>query len=226
MKSCFVLEPGRRDIAISAAHEMPMRLNPTVGMKMLVFQSRPRFGIAARVRTRAHKAKMRGAVSSTCCRKVVRRRAQRQQPKRQVHVVQVRAFGHENDTDEKSCDAGDDGEADQTPERASAVDDEGPDEVELLFDLQRPEMIDTDCLQYERAARPEGEVGRVGQKEILPAVPYEVQRPGKKEKTQKYAIVERKNAQRSACVKSFEEVRAGDGIEQNAGDEKAGERKE
>lgn len=49
---------------------------------------------------------------------------------------------------------------------------------------------------------------------------------GKKEKTQKYAIVKRKYTQRSACVKGPEKVRAVYGIEQDAGDKKAGERKE
>jgi hypothetical protein len=54
---------------------------------------------------------------------------------RKVHIAQVRTFGHQNDTDEENRDAGDHGEADQTSKRANAVEDEGPDEVELLFDL-------------------------------------------------------------------------------------------
>jgi hypothetical protein len=87
-------------------------------------------------------------------------------------------------------------------------------------------MIDTYSVQHERATGPKDEIRCVRQKEILPTVPNEVQWPGKKEKTQKYAIVERKYTQRSARIKSFEEVRAGYGIEQNAGYKKAGEGKE
>ncbi len=77
---------------------------------------------------------------------------------RKVHIAQVRTCGHQNDTDEENRDAGDRGEADQTLERTNAVEEEGPDEVELLFDLQRPEMIDTDSLQNERATRPKGKI--------------------------------------------------------------------
>jgi hypothetical protein len=87
-------------------------------------------------------------------------------------------------------------------------------------------MIDTYPLQHERGTRPEDKVRCVSQKEILPAVPNEMQWPGQEEETKKHGIVERKDTQRSARVKGREEVRAGYGIEQNAGDKKAGEREE
>jgi hypothetical protein len=77
-----------------------------------------------------------------------------------------------------------------------------------------------------RGTRPEDKVRCVSQKEILPAVPDEVQWPGQEEKTKKYAIVKRKDTQRSTRVKGREEVGAGYGIEQNAGYKKPGERKE
>src|SRR6266481_5656127 len=78
-------------------------------------------------------------------------------------------------------------------------------------------MIDTDSLQNERGAWPKDKIRRVRQIEILPAVPNEVKWPGKEEKSQKYAVVKRKYTQRSARVKGPEEIRAGYGIEQDAG---------
>ena len=87
-------------------------------------------------------------------------------------------------------------------------------------------MIDTYSVQHERATGPKDEIRCVRQKEILPTVPNEVQWPGKKEKSYEQAVVKRKDTQHSTHVKGFEKIRTVYGIEQNASDEKSGERKE
>jgi hypothetical protein len=54
-------------------------------------------------------------------------------------------------------------------EAFDAIDEERPDEVELLLYLKGPEVIDVDVVQDKRSKAPQNEVCGVGEKEVLPA---------------------------------------------------------
>lgn len=81
----------------------------------------------------------------------------------EIEVVKPGAQSYEDDAECEDCCAGDEGEGDECLEALDSIDEKRPDEIELLLDLERPEVVDVERVQIERADGPEGEVGGVGQ---------------------------------------------------------------
>ena len=54
--------------------------------------------------------------------------------------MEIWPCNYQTDTDEKNDNATDDGETYEALEISDAVDDEWPDQIELLLDLKRPEV--------------------------------------------------------------------------------------
>ena len=70
---------------------------------------------------------------------------------------------------------GGEGDDDELAHGAEAVHDEGPDKVELLFDIERPKVGDVEVRREQGdLPAPKSEIGSVGDFVILPAVPLEV----------------------------------------------------
>ncbi len=99
----------------------------------------------------------------------------------EVTVGEVRLEEDDEGADAEDTEAGEERGSDERSEVAEAEDDERPEEVELLFDLQAPEVADVDVGEDELAHRAEGKVGGVREVEPLPAVPQEVQGVGEGE---------------------------------------------
>lgn len=87
-------------------------------------------------------------------------------------------------------------------------------------------MVDGEGVDEERLGAPESHVGDVGEEVVLPAVPDKMQRPAEEKQQEEETVVEGKDAQGAASVKGFEEVGLVERVEQDAGDEEAGENEE
>lgn len=81
---------------------------------------------------------------------------------------------NQDDTDQQNEEADGDGYSKNRLAASDPVDDKRPDEVELLLDLKRPEVVDIEMREDEILIVPENEVRGVGEVVILPAVPDEV----------------------------------------------------
>ena len=78
----------------------------------------------------------------------------------------------QDDAQSKDGSAGDEADANERPEFAHAIDDERPDEIELLFYLERPEVARVEEAEVEwDISCPKDEIGGVGEEVVLPAVP-------------------------------------------------------
>ena len=128
--------------------------------------------------------------------------------------------------DAEDAEGGDGGGEDEASEAAEAVDDERPNKIKLLLDLQAPEVADVDVREDELAHLAEGKVGGVGEVEPLPVVPLQVQWVGEGEEREEKAIVKREDAEGAARVEVAEEVGLVEGVVEDAGDEEAGEGEE
>ena len=172
--------------------------------------------------------------------------------------VQARAQGErEGSADEETVESGDEGGVEELPriavkqepdadeERgegdsygkeeeafwsADEEDAEWPDEIELLFDVKRPEVDEADV-----AAEVEVPIGTgagfeeavgIGEEAPLLASPVDVIEGSYREEKKKDCVVERKDAESAAGVEAAEVVRVGDGLDEDAGDEEAGKSEE
>ena len=87
-------------------------------------------------------------------------------------------------------------------------------------------MVDGEGVDEERFGAPESHVRDVGEEVVLPSVPDKMQGPGEEKQQEEETVVEGKDAQGATGVEGFEEVRLVEGVEQDAGDEEAGENEE
>jgi hypothetical protein len=141
--------------------------------------------------------------------------------------LKVRAQSYQNNAKDENSEAGDQGQADKALGAPNAIDEKWPDEIELLFDLKRPKVVDVEVVKDERVPPvTEGEICGVGKEKVLPARPDKVKRPCKKKECDEHAIVKREDAERPANIEGFEEVRFTERIQKDARDEKAGENEE
>jgi hypothetical protein len=86
-----------------------------------------------------------------------------------VDVAEARAQGDEDDADDEDDEAGKEGDADEGLGAPDAEDEEGPEEVELLFDLKGPEVVDVEVRQDKWLGAKNCEICSVGKEVILPA---------------------------------------------------------
>ena len=130
----------------------------------------------------------------------------------EVGVGEVGVEQDDESANAEDAEAGEGGGEDEGSEAAEAKDDERPDKVELLFDLQAPEVADVDVGEDELAHLAEGEVGGVGEVEPLPVVPLQVQWVGEGEECEEDTVVEREDAEGAASVEVAEEVGLVEGV--------------
>jgi hypothetical protein len=140
--------------------------------------------------------------------------------------MKVRKQGHQDDTNEEYSEASDQGDANDSLWTLRPEHEKRPDEVELLFDLKRPEVVDVEVGKDECVIVPDREIRGVGEVEVLPARPDEMKRPCQQKQDYQDAIVEREDAECAAEIEVFEKVRSMERVQKDAGDEKAGEDEE
>ena len=139
------------------------------------------------------------------------------------------AAGHDEEegTEDEDGEAAEKRDGDELAGVAEFVNDEGPEEIELLFHVERPEVGDVEGADVKGdAPAPESEVLGVGELIPLPAVPMEMEERGEGEKDEEDAVIEGKNADGAAGVEGAEEGGRVHGTEEDAGDEEAGEGEE
>ena len=86
-----------------------------------------------------------------------------------------------DDSKDETGAASEQADLDECGDTTNAEDQDGPEEVELLFNLKRPEMLDVERVQIEGTGFPESQVGGVGEVQILPARPDEMKWAGEQE---------------------------------------------
>jgi hypothetical protein len=138
----------------------------------------------------------------------------------------VRVKDHERDADSEHGCAGYQSRPDQTCLIAKVKDYERPDEIELLFDLEAPEMIDVDVRQIGTDGSPQGNVVGVGQVEKQTSIPLKMQDVGEGQEGKENAVVEGKDSQGPPGVEVAEEVWLVKRVPKDSGDEESGESEE
>jgi hypothetical protein len=88
-------------------------------------------------------------------------------------------------------------------------------------------VADVEIIQQKRnISPPEREVRSIGQVVVLPSMPFDVERLGKKKNGEEKTIIEREDSKCSSRVERLEIMRDVERLDENTGDKKTGERKE
>lgn|ERR1700722_8303044 len=86
-----------------------------------------------------------------------------------VDICEVRTKGNEDNPDRENRKARSERDADEALGALDSEHEEGPDKVELLFDLKRPEVVNVEVAQVKRLVAPNCQICRVGEEVVLPA---------------------------------------------------------